>query len=894
MGNQKNKDGRSHAIRRAVPFYCMLAPFAVIFLIFMVLPILMSVFLSLTDFNMLQTPGFVGFNNYIRLFFDDAVLVSRELELTLTGRDCGLDERAPMCGVPHHSSEIYIKRLIDKGYKVAICEQVAMPDGSKTGFDRKLVRVVTPATVVEGSMLDEDKNNYICSVYYNKTAAGLCFADVTTGALMVCELKGAGVSLKMINEMARFLPREIVFNKALFSCSEVGDFMKQRLNCLADLVDDEAFSREEAVESHFGKTLEQLNLLSGAESTKALSGLLVYLKNNHPKISLRLKEIDFYQEEKFLNLNLSARRNLELVRKSSDGDKRGSLLWVLDQTKTAMGKRLLRSVIERPLMNPAAITKRHAAVSELVSNPELCGELAEQLGEIYDMERLLTRVMFESVGPRELCSLAFTAAKLPAVKELTAGCKSNALAEAHRNIDTLEDIRNLIINAIEEEPPVSLKDGFVIKTGFNAQLDELRAMVTGGKDYLEKLEAAEKEKTGIKTLKVGYNKVFGYYIEVTRMYADAVPAHYIRKQTLANCERYITEELKEIESKLLSAGDRMIALEHEIFAEVRKFVAAHVDRIQTTAGAIAWMDLYCSLAVVATRNKYTCPDINMSDQIIIHGGRHPVVEKMLKDGLFVPNDTVIDCKSNQVAVITGPNMAGKSTYMRQVALIVLMAQMGSFVPAESASIGIVDGIFTRIGAHDDLATGQSTFLVEMNEVADILKHATKNSLVILDEIGRGTSTFDGMSIAKAVIEYICKSKKLGCKTMFATHYHELTALEQEFDSVRNYNIAAKKRGDEITFLRKIIEGAADDSYGIEVAKLAGVPESVIERAKAILAQLEENSGRPAAQVKSSEEQIHFAVEDGSPVVRRLKALDVNHLTPMEALGILYELKAGLE
>ncbi|HHV50428.1 MAG TPA: DNA mismatch repair protein MutS [Clostridiales bacterium] len=843
---------------------------------------------------------FFRLGDFYEMFFDDAKLVSQELELVLTGRDCGQEERAPMCGVPFHSCEGYIARLVAKGYKVAICEQVEDPATAQGIVKREVIRVITPGTVIEGSMLDEGKNNYLGVIYLGDGAmeAGVCFTDCSTGEVHLIHISGEDVALRVTNEIGRFMPSEILFNDFAAADETIQSFLKNRLEITPQIPSADNFDFRRSTDiilKHFKKSdLGELGLKDQYAAVRALGCTLSYLYTTQMSGLERITTLDIYSDVQFMRLDLTARRNLELVETMRTKEKRGSLLGVLDQTKTAMGKRLLRNWIEQPLVNISQISRRLNAVNELVGDTMLRGDIIELLRNIYDLERIMTRIVYGSANARELKSLSQTICHLAPIKERLIGVKSAMLADIHSDIDPLEDVRELIENAIVDDPPFSVREGGIIREGYSSEVDQLRYEMTDGKGIIASIEAREKEKTGIKTLKVGYNRVFGYYIEVSKSFIGQVPDTYIRKQTLANSERYITEELKNLESRVLGAKDRIVELEYQLFTEVRLKVAEQLHRIQSTAQAIARLDVLCSFAEVAQRNKYTMPIVDLNGRIIIKNGRHPVVET-LADAPFVPNDTYLDDGENRVAIITGPNMAGKSTYMRQTALIVLMAQIGCFVPAESATIGIVDSIFTRVGASDDLASGQSTFMVEMSEVASILKNATSKSLIIFDEIGRGTSTYDGMSIARAVLEYVVK--KIGSKTMFATHYHELTEIENQIEGVKNYNIAVKKRGDDITFLRRIVRGPADDSYGIEVAKLAGIPDSVISRAKEILKSLVEsapaaNHGGVAAEVQDFEDdsgQLSLLPISDNEIIRRLKELDVNTLTPIEAMQVLYEL-----
>lgn len=834
--------------------------------------------------------------DFYEMFFEDAKTASRELELVLTGKDCGQEERAPMCGVPFHSVDSYIARLVSRGYKVAICEQVEDPATAKGIVKRDVVRILTPGTVIESNMLDEGKNNFLCTVWLCGNSAGVCFADVSTGELNLTQIDSKSVGSKIVNELGKFMPSEVRYNAEVLSCDKVRDFIGNRVNCTADEVEADRFTPDfcrEIITNHFGKSLTELEIDGNAEAILALGATIDYLTEVQKSGLDNIRQINFYSESQYMKLDFSSRRNLELTETMRNRERRGTLLWVMDKTKTAMGKRLIRSWIEKPLVNIARITKRQNAVAELVADTVLLENEIDCVSDVSDMERLLARVIYETANAKELRAMLSAIKLLPSIKNGISGCQSALLCELCRDIDLLEDIEKLIDESIIEEPPFSVREGGMIKDGFNSELDELRDIVKNGKGYIANVQLTEQERTGIKKLKIGYNRVFGYYIEVPNAFKELVPEEYIRKQTLANCERYITGELKELESKVLGAQERIVKIEYEIFVQVRSRIADEIYRIQKTAQAVAGIDALCSLAKVALTNNYTCPMMTDTNEIIIKDGRHPVVEKMLRDSPFVPNDTELDCGDNRCAIITGPNMAGKSTYMRQVALIVLMAQCGSFVPASSARIGIVDSIFTRVGASDDLASGQSTFMVEMSEVANILNNATKNSLLIFDEIGRGTSTFDGMSIARAVLEYSADPKKLGAKTLFATHYHELTELEQQISGTKNYNIAVKKRGDDITFLRRIVRGGADGSYGIEVAKLAGVPNTVVKRAKEILAELESQENVTVIKKvveEAPDMQLSFTSNAGNEVIEKLKNLDVNTLTPIEAMQKLYELK----
>ncbi|MEG2371712.1 MAG: DNA mismatch repair protein MutS [Hydrogenoanaerobacterium sp.] len=846
---------------------------------------------------------FFRLGDFYEMFFDDALLASKELELTLTGRDCGLEERAPMCGVPYHSAEGYIARLIKKGYKVAICEQMEDPALAKGLVTREVVRVITPGTIVETSMLDEGTNNFIAGVFCDTVGFGVCFTDISTGEIKATQYLGRDAEQHLINELGRFSPKEIIFSQSFLDYKKASDFIKNKLNCSANMADDNETIRQNAdeiIKSHFNvESLEALQLNDKPHCTCSVSILLSYLAETQ-KVGLeRLLSIDYYNDKQYMNLSVTSRKNLELTETMRTGEKKGSLLWVLDKTKTAMGKRLLRTYLEQPLINPTVIEKRLNAVDELYKNSIERSEITSLLSGIFDIERLMTKVVFGNCTPRDLKALEFTALKLPKLKASVQSFTSAYISSVFNDLDTLDDICYEIHRTIKEEPPVTVKDGGVIEADRSDELDGLRDIIYNTKEYLAKIEADERQKTGINKLKIGYNRVFGYYIEITRSNYDSIPENYIRKQTLANCERFITEELKQLEEKILTANEKIIKLEQQLFEELRLFVASQLTRAQQSASAIARLDVYASFAETASLRGYTRPSITSSDEIVIKDGRHPVVEALLAGAPFVANDSYLNGTDNQINIITGPNMAGKSTYMRQVALIVLMAQIGSFVPASNAKIGIVDGIFTRVGASDDLTSGQSTFMVEMNEVAQILRDSSSKSLLILDEIGRGTSTFDGMSIARAVIEHIAEKKKCGAKTLFATHYHELTELEESLFNVKNYNIAVKKRGDDITFLRRIVRGGADDSYGIEVSKLAGIPESIIKRAHEILLSLEAGNPITSEARRISELPLNKNDDYGqtsllplteNPVITKLSNIDVDTLTPIEAISMLYDLK----
>ena len=843
---------------------------------------------------------FYHIGDFYEVFFDDALTASRELDLTLTGKQCGLEERAPMCGVPVHSYENYVAKLISKGYKVAICEQMEDPATAKGLVKRDVVRVITPGTVIENSMLQDDRNNYIASVFVKGNAAGVCFADISTGTAHVTELKQGKIAAAVIAELCRYRPSELLMNPGVLDCREVTAYVKKSLTCSVEMMEEEKYAPglvALSLENQFGRDwAEKTPIRQEGLVRFAMAALLEYLHTTQIKGVERLKTVLSYSEAQYMSLSPVTRANLELTETLRGREKRGTLLWVLDKTSTSMGKRMLRSWVEQPLLSSEAINHRLNAVESLVRQTVQRGDLIEELHYICDLERMMTRTVYGSANPKEIYTLAQTCEYLPRLKERAASCRCPELDALADQIDPLQDIQSMICAAIDPDAPSTLKDGGVIAKGYHPEVDELRSIRDNTKGVLASLETRLREETGIPKLKIGYNHVFGYYIEVSNSYKNLVPESYIRKQTLTSGERYITQELKDLESKILGAHERLIALEHRLFTELMQQISAKLDRIQRTANAVAKLDVLAALAQVAAENNYCRPIVDDGDELNIVEGRHPVVEQMLKGSLFVPNDTTLNCGEDRCLIITGPNMAGKSTYMRQNALIALMAQIGSFVPASQCRLGVVDAIFTRIGASDDLSAGQSTFMVEMTEVAEILKHATPKSLVVLDEIGRGTSTFDGMSIARAVVEHISDpAKGLGCKTLFATHYHELTELEGTVPGVKNYNIAVKKRGEDITFLRRIVRGPADDSYGIEVAKLAGLPGTVTRRAHEVLRALE------ATAPKNRVEQMDFDAlqEYSSPAVpsemmEKLEALDVETLTPIEALNFLYELKKTLK
>ncbi len=840
---------------------------------------------------------FFRLGDFYEMFDEDARLAARELDLTLTTRDRNKpeEERTPMCGVPFHSVDSYIARLVAKGYKVAICEQTEDPAAAKGLVQRDITRIVTPGTVTESCMLDESRNNYMACLYAVESGMSLAFCDVSTGAFFVTACTDTATAL---SELGRFAPVEVM--RGGENCREdaINDALFNRLHCCVDEALPENFTLEQAeqlLENHFHATLAQLELSGLPNAIMAAGALLKQLLLVQKNDLKHIRQLQYYTTGLFMELDMDARRNLELTETLRSKEKKGTLLWVLDKTRTAMGGRMLRSWLEKPLLDPIQIDRRHGAVEELVNATVCRSELQEALRNVTDLERVMTRIVTGTVNCRDLLGLANGLRALPQVKAQLSDVESPLLRKLSDSIDTLSDCAHIIEHTIVDEPPITVREGGMIRPGANEEADRLRDLINGSKETILAIEAAEKERTGIRTLKVSYNRVFGYYIEVSKSFTEQVPDHYIRKQTLANCERYITPELKELEEQVLTAKDRLTALEYQLFTQLRENLAMQAARVQTTAEAVATVDVLCALAAVAVQRGYCRPQITLGNELSITDGRHPVVEQMLKDTLFVPNDTELGAGDNQVCIITGPNMAGKSTYMRQVALIVLMAQMGSFVPARSAKLGIVDRVFTRIGASDDLASGQSTFMVEMSEVASIMKNATSRSLLILDEIGRGTSTYDGMAIARAVLEYVANPRKLGAKTLFATHYHELSTIEAQMPNVKNYNIAVKKRGDQMIFLRKIVPGAADDSYGVEVAKLAGLPNAIITRAREILVELESQSGKPVvvnAPVQA-DDQLSLLDLRGQQLCQALESISVETLTPIEAMNELYKLKKML-
>ena len=834
---------------------------------------------------------FFRLGDFYEMFFEDARLASEELSLTLTGKDCGLEERAPMCGVPYHSCESYIARLVAAGHKVAICEQTEDPAKAKGLVKRDVIRVITPGTVVEGDMLDEGRNNYLAAVYEKDGSIGLVFADASTGQCHATEVSGDNAAIRACDEISRFSPTEIIYPED-FKEESIKQFINSLQSTAKTERDKVCFDKAvqgELVCRNFGvKAINELGFTADSCISAAVCALTDYLTENGKGAKVTVNKLSVYTQSQFMRLDSTAIRNLELCQTMRSGSKRGTLLWVLDKTRTAMGRRLLSSYITEPLLSVNDILARQNAVEELCELPMLRQEAQEYLTGIRDIERIITKVIYGTANARDLLSLAETAHKFPYIKQLLATTNCRMIKQIYADIDTADEIVKLIDDSINPDAPFLLREGNIIKEGYSEEIDTLRRDMQSGTTYLADIEARERERSGIKNLRVRFNKVFGYYIEVTNSFLDKVPEDYIRKQTLTNCERFITEELKQLETRVLTAKDKALALEQEMFSAIREKVSAYGESFKRTAGAIARLDVMCSFAQTATENDYCRPVVNTSGVISIKDGRHPVVEQMINSP-FVQNDTLLDMNDNRCAIITGPNMAGKSTYMRQVALITIMAQIGSFVPAKMAQIGIVDGVYTRVGASDDLASGKSTFMVEMSEVADILKSATKHSLLILDEIGRGTSTFDGMAIARAVLEYVADKKTLGAKALFATHYHELTAMENEISGVKNYNIAAKKRGDDIIFLRRIVPGGADESYGIEVAKLGGIPKAVTDRAKQILKKILSEGVVTYKTVAASDSQLPLEMQGAVDILSTLKNLDVNTLTPIEAMSVLFDI-----
>ncbi len=843
---------------------------------------------------------FYRLGDFYEMFFEDAINVSRELELTLTGKDCGQEERAPMCGIPYHAAENYIARLISKGYKVAICEQLEDPKQAKGIVKRDVIRVVTPGTVIEANLLEDKKNNYIMSIYKNGIYFGVTVCDITTGDLRTTQIKETNNFSSLLDEISKYSPAEIVVNPMLYECSEEISKIKERFDVYITRLEEKEFSDNcEELSAKYKIIDDEENKIDNISqymlSVASTNALIKYLLDTQKNSLDHINKLVVYSITKYMALDINARRNLEITEKLRDKSKKGTLLWVLDKTSTSMGGRLLRRWLNNPLIEANKINKRLDAVSELKNNIILKGDIVEALKKVYDIERLAGKISYGSANGRDLISLKSSAKQLPEVKRILSQSQSKLLTELYSELDTLDDIYELIEKTIVDDPPISVKEGGLIKLGYDEEIDRLKTATTDGKNWIIELEAKEREKTGIKGLKIGFNKVFGYYIEVTKSNISLVPDRYIRKQTLTNGERYITEELKNLENQILGAEEKVVNLEYNVFVEVRDKIESQVERVQKTAGIIATLDTLCSLATVAEDQNYVRPEVDNSGVIDIKDGRHPVIEKILPSGSFVQNDTYLDKNENRLSIITGPNMAGKSTYMRQVALITLMAQIGSFVPASFARIGVVDKIFTRVGASDDLSMGQSTFMVEMMEVAQILKEATANSLVILDEIGRGTSTYDGLSIAWAVAEYISDSEKCGAKTLFATHYHELTDLENKLEGVKNYSIAVKEKGEDIIFLRKIVKGGTDESYGVHVAKLAGVPQIVTKRANEILRTIERKNVLNNKKIEKQEKEI----QEGqltmynyklAEIAHELDKIDINQLTPIEALNTLVKIK----
>lgn len=845
---------------------------------------------------------FFRLGDFYEMFFDDAKLVSEELDLTLTGKDYGQRERAPMCGIPYHSCEAYIARLIAKGYKVAMCDQIQNPADAKGIVKRDVVRVITPGTVVEESMLEEGRNNFVCCIYSLEKSAGICFCDISTGELKTTRLDGNDILIKLKNELGRFCPREVIFGGNSSYLDPVKKFCMDRLNVRLEEFEEKKFDFnmcKEYISKYLDKdSIQNVEINEYSEVIRSVGALISYIEYTQKRGVERLNNIEFYSQNQYMGLDLNTIRNLEVVETMRNKEKRGSLLWVLDKTKTAMGKRLLRDWLERPLVRHEEILKRQEGIEELFSDLIFRESLLEVMGKIKDVGRLMTRVMYSSATCREFKSLSYTISYLPEIKNILSKSKSTILKDIYDNIDELTDVYEIIEESIMENPPIVLKEGGIIKDGYNEEVDSLRKNMNGGKGVILDVEKQERKKTGIPKLKIGYNKIFGYYMEVTNSYKHLVPEYYIRKQTLTGCERYVTKELKDLEIRILGAKDKLKEVEYSLFEEIRLKIASQIKRIEKTSNMLAVLDVLLSLATVAAKNNYIKPIVSYDKNIFVKESRHPVVEALLDGAPFVPNNVILDNEDHTVAVITGPNMAGKSTYMRQIALIVLLAQIGSFVPASQAQIGIVDSIFTRIGASDDLTSGQSTFMVEMNEVAHIINSATKDSLLIFDEIGRGTSTFDGMSIARAVLEYVADRSTLGAKTLFATHYHELTSMSESYPNIKNYNIAVKKNGDDIIFLRRIVPGGADDSYGIEVAKLSGIPEQIINRAKEVLNDMEQNKlsdirfiHNENAIVKNGNDDMNLLNYNNeiARIIDKLKNLDVSVLTPIESMNILFDL-----
>ena len=845
---------------------------------------------------------FYRLGDFYEMFFDDAVTASRELELTLTGKDCGQEERAPMCGIPHHAAEIYVSRLIAKGYKVAICEQLEDPKTAKGIVKRGVIRIITPGTIVDSNMLEERKNNFIMSIFKTGIFFGISVCDISTGEFYSAEIKDNQNFPLVLDEIARYMPSELVINSMMANCQEEMDKIKERFECYITKFNDKFFISDcSKIKEKFQLFDNNQNIIENIEdktlAVPSINALIEYIEQTQMTTLDHINKITIYNISKYMSLDISARRNLEITEKMRDKSKKGTLLWVLDKTSTSMGGRLLRRWLNDPLIDTTEINKRLEAVKELKDDIILRGDIIENLKKVYDIERLAGKMAYGNANARDMITLRNSLEKLPELKKVVANCNSNLLKDLYKNLDELQDIYKLIENSIVDDPPMTIKDGGIIKLGYDEEIDKLKTATTEGKSWIIQLEAEEREKTGIKNLKVGFNKVFGYFIEVTKSYLDQVPERYIRKQTLTNAERYITEELKNLENQILGAEDKVVNLEYEAFTKIREEIAKNVKRLQTTSNVVSTLDVLASFATVAEDMNYCMPQVDNSGIIDIKGGRHPVIEKMLGTGAFVENDTILDKGENRLSIITGPNMAGKSTYMRQVALITLMAQVGAFVPATEAHIGVVDKIFTRVGASDDLSMGQSTFMVEMMEVATILKEATQNSLVILDEIGRGTSTYDGLSIAWAVAEYIADKEKCGAKTLFATHYHELTELEEKLEGVKNYNIAVKEKGEDIIFLRKIVRGGTDESYGIHVARLAGVPKVVTQKADEILRGLERKNiltGKKQESKKTVEGQFDMFNYKLAEIAHEIDKVNLNELTPIDALNTLVKIKEKMK
>ena len=833
--------------------------------------------------------------DFYECFFEDALIASRELELTLTSRDCGEGRRAAMCGVPFHKSDLYVGRLVEKGYKVAICEQVEDPKEATGLVKRDVTRVVTPGTITDGALLNEGKNNFLCAACLSDGVFGVAFADISTAEIFTTSIEGDDKLNIFFNEVYSYQPSEIILCNNLSADVDPAKLLVERYSTLVNTTSKSLFNYDKARERVRRVYPADLERLTSPEMVMSIGALLLYIEQTQKTETMFTRGLNVYFGGQYLEIDMSTKRNLELVESMRTKEKRGSLLWVLDKTKTAMGARLLRGYVLKPLLNPAIITQRQSAIKDLVSAQRINNELSDLLAAIRDIERLTAKAVYGTANAKDLRAICQSIEVLPKIKDLISGLESSSIQNLHKDLDTLDDLYELLSRAIVDDPPFSIREGGMIREGFNEDVDYYRNLRNNGSDIMSSIEQREKEETGIKTLKVSFNKVFGYYIEVSKSFVNDVPDRYVRKQTLTNCERYITSELKELENTIFSAEDKLVSLEFELFSGLRLVISENNERIRRVASVIASLDVYRSLAEVASKNGYVCPEVDISSDIVIKDGRHPVVEKFVTDSYFVPNDTHLDTASNRMMIITGPNMAGKSTYMRQVAIITIMAQIGSFVPAREARIGIVDKVFTRVGASDDLASGQSTFMLEMTEVANILKNATKRSLIIYDEVGRGTSTYDGMSIARAVVEYT-HSKKIGAKTLFATHYHELTDMEDIFEGVVNYNIAAKKRADSIIFLRKIVKGGTDDSYGIEVAKLAGVPAEVVKRAKEILKSIEEGDSIPKSKTERAPREDVFDLFTGltasceKEACDKIRAVDINTITPIEAMNLLFELK----